>query len=155
MVPSAFAFLEALPLTSNGKLDRRALPAPRENQLIADTAYVAPRTPIEAELAAMWSQLLGVERVGIHDNFFEVGGHSLLVTQAVARIRDVFEVELPLRLLFKVSTVAELAQAIERVKARSEELRKPAVSAVSREVYRLKRGSLTKVVDRSHAKTEG
>src|ERR1051326_2652740 len=113
MVPSAFVFLETLPLTPNGKLDRRGAPAPREHQLIADTAYVAPRTPVEAKLAEMWSQLLGVERVGIHDNFFEVGGHSLLVTKAVARIRDLFEVELPLRLLFKVSTIAELAQAIE------------------------------------------
>ena len=155
MVPSAFVFLETLPLTPNGKLDRQALPVPGENQFITDIAYVAPRTPIEAQLAAMWSQLLGVERVGIHDNFFEVGGHSLLVTQAVARIRDLFEVELPLRLLFKVSTVAELAQAIEKVKARSEELRKPAVSAVSREVYRLRRGSFTKEAHSSQANMEG
>jgi amino acid adenylation domain-containing protein len=155
MVPSAFVFLETLPLTPNRKLDRRALPAPRENQLIADTAYVAPRTPVEAKLAEMWSQLLGVERVGIHDNFFEVGGHSLLVTQAVARIRDLFEVELPIRLLFKVSTIAELAQAIEKVKARSEELRKPAVSAVSREVYRLRRGSFTTEGKSAQAGKEG
>lgn len=155
MVPSVFVFLEALPLTTNGKLDRQNLPAPRESQLMAETTYVAPRTPIEAELATMWSQLLGVERVGIHDNFFEVGGHSLLVTQAVARIRDIFEVELPLRMLFKVSTVAELAQAIEKVKARSEELRKPTVAAVSREGYRLRRSSLTEVNETSQMRMEG
>lgn len=155
MVPAAFVFLEALPLTPNGKLDRQSLPSPRENQLMAETTYVAPRTPIETELAAIWSQLLGVERVGIHDNFFEVGGHSLLVTQAVARIRDIFEVELPLRVLFKVSTVAELAQAIERVKARSEELRKPAVAPVAREAYRLKRSALAEVSETSQVKMEG
>lgn len=155
MVPSVFVFLEALPLTPNGKLDRQNLPAPRESQLMAETTYVAPRTPIEVELATMWSQLLGVERVGIHDNFFEVGGHSLLVTQAVARIRDIFEVELPLRMLFKVSTVAELAQAIEKVKARSEELRKPTVAAVSREGYRLRRSSLTEVNGTSQMRMEG
>ena len=155
MVPAAFVFLEALPLTPNGKLDRQSLPSPRENQLMAETTYVAPRTPIETELAAIWSQLLGVERVGIHDNFFEVGGHSLLVTQVIARIRDIFEVELPLRVLFKVSTVAELAQAIERVKARSEELRKPAVARVAREAYRLKRSALAEVGATSQVKMEG
>ena len=106
-------------------------------------------------LVAIWSQLLGVERVGIHDNFFELGGHSLLITQAVARIRDVFEVELPLRVLFKVSTIAELAKAIEKVKARSEELRKPAIATASREVYLLRRGSLLKVADSSLTEMEG
>ena len=122
---------------------------------MAETTYVAPSTPIETELAALWSQLLGVERVGIHDDFFEVGGHSLLVTQAVARIRDIFEVELPLRVLFKVSTVAELAQTIERVKARSEELRKPAVAPAAREAYRLKRFALAEVSETSPVKMEG
>ena len=130
-------------------------PIPNQNQLIAEVEYVAPGTPTEVALVAIWSQLLGVERVGIHDNFFELGGHSLLITQAVARIRDVFEVELPLRVLFKVSTIAELVKAIEKVKARSEELRKPAIATASREVYRLRRGSLLKVADSSLTEMEG
>jgi amino acid adenylation domain-containing protein len=156
MVPSSMVFLDALPLSPNDKLDRQALPSPGRNQAIIEETPVAPvGTPIEAELAAIWSHLLDVERVGIHDNFFEMGGHSLLVTQAVARIRDAFGVELPLRVLFKTSTVAELAQAIERVKARSEELRKPTVAAVSREGYRLKRTALTEVTGGAQAEREG
>ena len=155
MLPSAYVLLDALPRTPNGKLDRLALPAPSQDRSLSETAYVAPRTPIEAELATIWSQLLGLERVGIHDNFFEVGGHSLLITQIIARLRDVFQVELPLRVLFKSPTVAELSSAIERVKARSDELRKPSVTAISRDTYRLKRSSLAGIADSSRTKTEG
>jgi len=155
MLPSAYVLLDALPRTPNGKLDRLALPAPSQDRSLSETAYVAPRTPIEAELATIWSQLLGLERVGIHDNFFEVGGHSLLITQIIARLRDVFQVELPLRVLFKSPTVAELSSTIERVKARSDELRKPSVTAISRDTYRLKRSSLAGIADSSRTKTEG
>ena len=113
MLPSAFVFLEALPLTPNGKLDRRSLPAPDWTQLQAETAFVAPRTPVEQALAEIWTQVLGVTQVGIHDNFFELGGHSLLATRVISQLRQVLDVELPLRSLFEAPTVAGLAQAVE------------------------------------------
>ncbi|MFB2875778.1 AMP-binding enzyme, partial [Floridanema aerugineum] len=111
MVPNTFVVLESLPLTSNGKVDYRALPTPNVKGEPSDK-YEAPRTPVEETLAQIWIELLKVERVGIHDNFFELGGHSLLATQLVLCIRDRFKVELPLRDLFNAATLAELAQTI-------------------------------------------
>ena len=115
MVPNAFVILAALPLTANGKIDRRALPPPESGSEVSDK-YVAPRTPMEEILATIWSEVLKVEKVGINDNFFELGGHSLLATQLVAQIRDRLKVELPLRQLFNTATLAELAQGIEQLK---------------------------------------
>jgi len=119
MLPSAFMFLEALPLTPNGKLDRRSLPAPDWTQLQAETVFVAPRTPVEQALAEIWVQVLGVINIGIHDNFFELGGHSLLATRVVSQLRQVLDVELPLRSLFEVPTVAGLAQVVAATQANS------------------------------------
>ncbi|WP_375765651.1 amino acid adenylation domain-containing protein [Archangium gephyra] len=113
MVPSAFAPLEALPLTSSGKVDREALPEPGAEHQPASANQVAPRTPLETALAAMWTELLELERVGVHDNFFELGGHSLLATQVASRIRATFGVELPLRTLFESPTVEALAARVE------------------------------------------
>jgi len=113
MVPSAFVLLERLPLTSNGKIDRRALPAPSGLRPEFTHEYVAPRTVIELEVAKIWTTVLGVERVGIHDNFFELGGHSLLATQVVTRLRDTLKSELPLRHIFEYPTVQALATTIE------------------------------------------
>ncbi|MFZ5917840.1 MAG: amino acid adenylation domain-containing protein, partial [Chloroflexota bacterium] len=113
MVPSAFVMLEALPLTPSGKVDRDAMPTPEWSREGLGRAYIAPRTPVEELLAGLFAVVLGVERVGIHDNFFELGGHSLLATRLVSRLRQVFEVELPLRELFGAPTVAGLAGKIE------------------------------------------
>lgn len=113
MIPNAFVILEALPLTANGKVDRRALPQPDLDSERLDK-YIAPRTPMEEKLVNIWEQVLKVEQVGINDNFFELGGHSLLVTQLVSRIRDSFTIELPLRDLFTAPTVSQLAQSIEQ-----------------------------------------
>jgi acyl-CoA synthetase (AMP-forming)/AMP-acid ligase II/acyl carrier protein len=113
MVPTTFMFLEALPLTPNGKVDRNFLPDPDHQQLDSQETFVAPRTPIEETVAKIWAQVLGAEGIGIHDNFFQVGGHSLLVTQIVSRIRTAFEFELPLRSLFESPTIARLAELIE------------------------------------------
>jgi acyl carrier protein len=111
MIPSAFVLLEALPLTSNGKIDRRSLPAPDTENFPLNAAF-APRTPEEQLLAEIWSQVLGVKQIGIGDNFFELGGHSLLATQLIAKVREAFQVELPLRSLFQCPTVESLAAVI-------------------------------------------
>ena len=113
-IPSAFVFLDRLPLTPNGKLDRRALPAPAPASEASERPYVAPRTPIEGLLAEMWSEVLGVPRVGVHDDFFGLGGHSLKATQVIARARGAFQVELPLRSLFETPTVAGLSLTVAR-----------------------------------------
>jgi amino acid adenylation domain-containing protein len=112
MVPAAFVFLDALPLMPNGKVDRRALPAPGSARPALEDAFVAPRTPVEEAVAGIWAQVLGLEQVGIQDNFFELGGHSLLATRIMSRVRRAFRVELPLHRFFEAPTVAELAQAI-------------------------------------------
>jgi amino acid adenylation domain-containing protein len=113
MLPGAFVFLDALPLTATGKVDRRALDALDVSELARTAPYVAPRSPLEEQLAAMWSELLGTERIGAHDNFFDLGGHSLLTTQLVSRLRVAFQLEVPLPTFFEDPTVAGLAQAIE------------------------------------------
>jgi amino acid adenylation domain-containing protein/non-ribosomal peptide synthase protein (TIGR01720 family) len=115
-VPSTFVMMEAFPLTPNGKVDRKALPAP--DRMRPDLgAYTAPRTPAEEVLAGIFSFLLGVERVGVHDDFFLLGGHSLLAAQVAARVREAFRASLPLRRIFETPTVAGLAAVLERERA--------------------------------------
>jgi len=112
MVPSAFVVLEELPLNSSGKVNRSALPeAAAESSESAD-GYVAPRTAVEEIVAGIWESLLPVDRVGIYDNFFDLGGHSLLATQVASRVREAFQVEVPLRTFFEFPTVAALTLAI-------------------------------------------
>jgi acyl carrier protein len=112
MLPAAFVMLDALPLTPNGKVDRRALPAPDEMRPDLTRTPVVPRTPLEEALAAMWTEVLRLDRIGVHDNFFELGGHSLLAMRILSRLRETFQVELPLRILFETTTIAQLAQAL-------------------------------------------
>jgi acyl-coenzyme A synthetase/AMP-(fatty) acid ligase/acyl carrier protein len=112
LVPSAFLFLEDLPLTPNGKLDHRRLPVPDAAAGHEENDHVAPRTPLEEAVARLWGDVLGVARVGVHDDFFELGGHSLLATRIVARVRTAFGIELPLRTLFEAPTVAGLVMVI-------------------------------------------
>jgi amino acid adenylation domain-containing protein len=113
MMPAAFVWLEAMPLTANGKVDRRALPVYVGVALDSRDSYVAPRTPVEESLAAIWAEVLKLPRVGAEDNFFEIGGQSLLATQVMSRIRDAFAVELPVRSLFQHPDLAGLAQAVQ------------------------------------------
>ncbi|MCU0488382.1 MAG: amino acid adenylation domain-containing protein [Anaerolineales bacterium] len=113
MVPAVFVFLESFPLTPNGKIDRRALPMPAGLEIGRTKAYVLPRTPVESLVAGVWEQVLGVSPVGAEDNFFELGGHSLVATQVVSRLRNVFQVEIPLREVFENPTVAGLSFLIE------------------------------------------
>jgi acyl carrier protein len=112
LVPSAFVVLDALPLSPNGKIDRKALPAPSARPEDAGS-FVAPSGPVEETVARIWAEVLGIERVGAQDNFFELGGHSLLATQVLSHLRQAFPVNLPLRRLFEEPTVANLARAIE------------------------------------------
>ncbi|WNG36166.1 amino acid adenylation domain-containing protein [Archangium violaceum] len=116
MVPSAFVVLEQLPLTPNGKVNRKALPAPEVTA--SDAEYIAPRTPTEEQLAAIWAEVLGVPRVGAEDDFFQLGGHSLLATRVLSRLRSAFAVELPVRALFEASTLSALAGRIDDANAR-------------------------------------
>jgi amino acid adenylation domain-containing protein len=132
MVPTAFVFLDALPLLPNGKVDRRALPAPEPTHLELEQAYSAPRTPVEEMVAEIWADILGLERVGIHDNFFALGGHSLLATQVLSRIRKVLRVELPVRCLFETPTAAGLAAYIETLRQTAPALPRPAPLPVAR-----------------------
>ncbi|HEY9669184.1 MAG TPA: amino acid adenylation domain-containing protein, partial [Coleofasciculaceae cyanobacterium] len=113
MIPSAFVMLESIPLTPNDKVDYRALPAPEKAQLELEETFVAPRTPVEEKLADIWTNVLGLEHVGIHNSFFDLGGHSLVAMQVMSRLRQAFGVELPLRSLFETPTVAELAEQID------------------------------------------
>jgi len=133
MMPSAFVMLAAMPLTPNGKIDRRALPSPDSSNFSSDASFISPRTPTEEVLAAIWSNLLGVEQVGIYDNFFELGGHSLLATQVISRLRETFSVELPVRCLFEAPTLAELGELIEANRSQTPSLLPPAIVPVSRE----------------------
>jgi len=112
MIPSVFVELYSLPLTPNGKVDRKSLPAPESERPEMKDSYSAPRTPIEELLTEIWCEVLGVKKAGVHDNFFELGGHSLLATQVISRLRNVLQMETPLRFLFEAPTPAGLATRI-------------------------------------------
>jgi acyl carrier protein len=114
MVPSAFVALEQLPRTPSGKVDRKALPMPSGDATAAH-AFVAPRSALEQNLCEIWIEVLGVERVGVHDDFFELGGHSLLATQVVTRIESEYDVALPVRYVFQFPSVAELAEELDAI----------------------------------------
>ena len=115
MVPSVILWVEAMPLSATGKINRSALPVPEETAGQA-AARIAPRNQVEESLAELWKSVLGVPEAGIHDNFFERGGHSLLATQLVSRMREVFEVEVSLRALFERPTIAALAEEVTRLR---------------------------------------
>jgi len=117
MVPGIYVELDAMPLTPNGKLDRGALPRP--DFAAGESAFVAPRNPVEEVLADVWQQTLGIERIGVHDNFFALGGHSLHAAQIIAWLRRAFHVKTPLRILFESPTVERLAEALSQQTARA------------------------------------
>jgi amino acid adenylation domain-containing protein len=118
MVPSDFVFLESLPLTPNGKVDRLALPAPDNARPELAVTYAAPQSDIEKQLAKIWAEVLSVEQVGIHDNFFDLGGHSLAATRVISRALQAFKLELPVNALFDAPTVAQMAVIVEQNRAK-------------------------------------
>ncbi|BCL39537.1 non-ribosomal peptide synthetase/type I polyketide synthase [Nostoc sp. MS1] len=121
MIPNAFVILESLPLTANGKVDRRALPLP-DLELSRSVSYVAPSNSTEAAIADIFAQVLQVEKVGINDNFFEMGGNSLKATQVISRLRETFSLEFPQRRLLKQPTVAQLAVSVEEIRSTMQKL---------------------------------
>ncbi len=132
MLPSTFVTLETFPLTANGKVDLRALPQPDQVRFGQESPYIAPRTPIEEVLTSIWAQVLRQERVGVQDNFFELGGHSLLATQIIMRIRQAFQVKLPLRSVFLTPTVADLAEQVEIARQARPGTRIPSIKRLKR-----------------------
>jgi amino acid adenylation domain-containing protein len=142
MVPSAFVMLASFPLTTNGKVDRRALPAPDIQALMDTSEFVAPRNPSEETLAAIWSEVLRVASVGVHDNFFELGGHSLLATQVIARVQKHWRRDVPLRTLFEHPTVAEFSGALEAAALDSAAPAESSIMPAARAAFRAKRPSV-------------
>ncbi|HEU4508039.1 MAG TPA: amino acid adenylation domain-containing protein [Pyrinomonadaceae bacterium] len=134
MIPAAFVMLDELPLTVSGKIDRRALPEPEQQDDEQSLGFVPPATAIEEMLAGIWSELLGKRQVGIHQSFFELGGHSLLATQILSRVREVFKVELPLFELFERPTVAQQAASVEALLRAGEQLDAPPIVRVARNI---------------------
>ncbi len=131
MIPARFVGLAELPLNSNGKVDRQALPAP-EAEAAGPAEETGPRTWVEEVLAGIWCEVLGVEGIGPHHDFFTLGGHSLLATRVLSRVRQAFQVEVPLRALFESSTLGGLAAAVERLKKGEDAAPPPALVAVPR-----------------------
>ena len=142
MVPSALVEMERIPLTPNGKVDRKALPKPK--QAVSGEEYVGPRTAVEEIVGGIFGEVLRVERIGIHDNFFEMGGHSLLATQVFSRVKRAFGVELGLRKLFERPTVAGLGEEIEEARREGRDVRAP-------EMRRVERGREAAIVIRAAA----
>jgi thioesterase domain-containing protein len=122
MLPTAFVLLDEFPRTPNGKLDRKALPAPDRSDLVTRSTFASPHTPTETILARLWGEVLGLEQVGRYDNFFELGGHSLLATRLVARIRHTFKVDLSLRRLFETPTLTAIADFIDHISTDNEQV---------------------------------
>ncbi|MDP1796822.1 MAG: amino acid adenylation domain-containing protein, partial [Planctomycetaceae bacterium] len=135
MLPAHFISLPQLPLTANGKLDTNALPEPRHDRGPLASEFVPPRTPIETTLAHIWKELLQLPQVGIHDNFFALGGHSLLVTQVISRVRSELAVDLPLRELFDKPTIATMALLIEQEQLKGQARHIPPITRADRAGY--------------------
>jgi amino acid adenylation domain-containing protein len=153
MVPSTFVLLDQLPLTATGKLDRAGLPEPDRRHREREIAFTAPRNAVEETLVEIFAEVLGLEKVGIHDNFFDLGGHSLLATRVVSRIRKMFNAELPLRNFFESPTAAEIAEFLkshEPVPGRMEEM-----MALMRKIESLSTDDLEELLRRKKAKETG
>jgi len=144
MVPTTLMFLESLPFSPNGKLDRKSLLAPDPTRAELKETYIAPRTATEEVLAGIWAEMLKVEQVGVHDDFFDLGGHSLLAVQIVSRIRGAFSIEFPLRSLFEMPTIAEIAAMIEQNHAK--QASDPELAQILREVEAMTEEEAQKIV---------
>jgi acyl carrier protein len=131
--------LPALPRTPNGKVDRRALPAPAWNGGAGSRPYTPPSTSVEQRLAEIWGEVFQLERVDVHADFFELGGHSLLASRVLARVQATFEVEIPLRRVFEQSTISSFARVVEEARHHAPSSRAPELRRVERQVRRVSR----------------
>ncbi|MCP4400947.1 MAG: AMP-binding protein, partial [bacterium] len=131
MIPSTFVFLEEFPLTPSGKIDRKTLPDPERTRPDLEEQFISPRTPVEEKLARIWCEVLQLDQIGIYDNFFVLGGHSLLATQVISRANRIFELEIPLRSLFELPTIAGSAEYIEQVLGIIQKLQAPINASIS------------------------
>lgn len=132
MIPALFISMESFPLTASGKINRKALPQPRETDLESSSRHVAPRNPVETIITNIWRALFKKETIGIKDNFFALGGHSLLATQLISRLRDAFDIEIALRDFFEAPTIEALALEIEKSKLKDEALLPPPIEPAGR-----------------------
>jgi acyl carrier protein len=121
MLPARVAFLPQLPLTSVGKVDRRALPVPARQRPALSNPYIAPRTALESRVAELWRDALALDCIGVHDDFFELGGHSLMANQIMGAVSEEVSLALPLRLFFRRPTVAGIVEEVTRMLLREEE----------------------------------
>jgi len=137
MIPTIYVQLDAMPLNANGKLDRHALPAPDLSRPEIQSINNRPRTPLEETIAATWSEVLEIEQVGIHDNFFALGGDSLLAMQVLSRLRAALSTEVPIYSFLEEPTVAQLAQLLQESQAASMQANKPPLKSIAREAYRV------------------
>ena len=133
MVPAFFVTMDSLPLTPNGKIDRQALPVPDWSIREVEQEFVLPRNEIEEQLAKIWSEILGLEKIGVFDNFFELGGHSLLATQVISRIRSQFKIDMPLRNIFESPTISSLSEHIVNYQLDQQRIQAPPVIRISRD----------------------
>jgi hypothetical protein len=117
MVPARLVALPALPLTAHGKVDRRALPELTGSRPAPEKSFVPPATPLQTEIAAVWAEVLRLERVGIEDNFFELGGHSLTATRVIVRLNEILQMDVPVRTIFLRPTIRELAESLESARS--------------------------------------
>ena len=134
MIPSHFIFLDKIPLMSNGKVDGRSLPVPDKNLRLLKCSYISPETDVEKKLASIWSEVLKIEKIGINDHFFKIGGHSLLAMQVISRVRHQYDIDLPLRNLFEHQTIADLSVVIESLCQEKNRLQMPSITAKQRPV---------------------
>ncbi len=150
MVPSSFIVLDALPQTPNGKIDRQSLPAPVEDH--TTEFFIAPRTPVEELLAGIWVELLGIEQIGVTDNFFDAGGHSLMAVQLLSRLRSIFQLELPLTLVFEAPTIAELAKALIKYEVTPGQVEK--IAAITAQLESMSTEAVSEMLRESRDNTE-
>ena len=137
MMPAAFVLLEAFPFNTSGKVDRHALPTPDFTESERQERFVAPRTALEEIVAGTWTEVLGIEQVGVHDDFFALGGHSLLAMQVMSRLQALLHVHVPLHRLFEAPTVAQLTEIVSSFQATHSQSHRPVLHKLSREAYRL------------------